>query len=286
MHAIRVLGIALIFLGGLLAVPSQARAAETFHTCAGFIDSLPATISTQGVWCLRHDLSTNIASGAAVTIATNNVTIDCNDFKLGGLAAGDASQAQGIRADGRQNATVRHCNVRGFFYGIDLRGGGAGHLVEDNRLDNNLFIGIYVDGDNNLVQRNRVFETGGAPNNGFSYGIEAAANIFDNTVAGVVATATNRNSTGIYATGAGTEVGRNRVRGLEYAGSGEAVGIEVTVPWVNVDGNRVWVGGDGYGIRSIGASLTICGNNTVVTFPPYIATLISGCHDSGGNTYQ
>src|SRR5690606_2774500 len=67
---------ALLLLGGLLAVPSPARAAETYNTCAGFIDSAPATISKQGVWCLRKNLSTNISSGNAITIATNNVTID------------------------------------------------------------------------------------------------------------------------------------------------------------------------------------------------------------------
>src|SRR5690606_3370431 len=108
--------------------------------------------STQGTWCLRKNLATNITSGAAIAIATNNVTIDCNDFKIGGLAAGDGSSARGIQGHGRQNATVRHCNVRGFYYGIYISGG-AGHLVEDNRLDNNLYFGIYLlNGTNNLVQ--------------------------------------------------------------------------------------------------------------------------------------
>src|SRR5690606_24652633 len=86
---------ALLLLGGLAAT-QPARAAQSYDACTGFIDSVPATISTQGVWCLRKDLSTNITSGNAITIATNNVTIDCNDFKLGGLAAGNGSNAFGI----------------------------------------------------------------------------------------------------------------------------------------------------------------------------------------------
>src|SRR5690606_27324125 len=96
----------------------------------------------------------------AITIDANNVTIDCNSFKIGGLAAGNGSKANGIYTGDRQNATVRNCNIRGFYHGIDLRG--AGHLVEDNRLDNNLSTGIFTDGDNNAVIRNRVYDTGGA----------------------------------------------------------------------------------------------------------------------------
>src|SRR5690606_35329103 len=88
----------------LLPAPRPAAAAESFDNCSGFIDSVPAVIATQGVWCLRGNLATNIGSGgsSAITIAANNVTIDCNHFKLGGLAAGNGSQADGIHASDRQ----------------------------------------------------------------------------------------------------------------------------------------------------------------------------------------
>ena len=33
-----------------LVAPPPAHA-ETYQTCAGFIDSVPAVINTQGVWC-------------------------------------------------------------------------------------------------------------------------------------------------------------------------------------------------------------------------------------------
>ncbi|HEY0661599.1 MAG TPA: hypothetical protein VGD21_09825, partial [Lysobacter sp.] len=69
-----------ILLAGPVA-PAPAQAAQSYDNCTGFIDSLPATITTQGTWCLRKDLSTAMSSGNAITIATNNVTIDCNDFK-------------------------------------------------------------------------------------------------------------------------------------------------------------------------------------------------------------
>ena len=79
--------LATAFVAAGLASPAST-AAESYDSCTGFIESLPATISTQGVWCLRRNLATAMTSGNAITITVNNVTIDCNDFKIGGLAAG------------------------------------------------------------------------------------------------------------------------------------------------------------------------------------------------------
>ena len=88
-------------LPGLLAVLAckPASAAESYDNCAGFITSLPAVISSQGTWCMKQDLATAVTSGFVITVATNNVTIDCNNFKLGGLAAGAGTQASGIFAN-------------------------------------------------------------------------------------------------------------------------------------------------------------------------------------------
>src|SRR5687768_5499102 len=93
---------------------TSARAAESYDNCVAYIDALPVVIGTQGVWCLRDNVSTAISSGAAITIATNNATIDCNDFKIGNLAAGPSTNAIGIQASNRRNATIRNCTIRGF----------------------------------------------------------------------------------------------------------------------------------------------------------------------------
>src|SRR5690242_4309124 len=108
---IRHIAASLLFLAGALLVPAAAAAAESYDNCSNTISSLPAVIATQGTWCLKGDLSTAITSGTAITINTNNVTIDCNNFKLGGLAAGAGTSTYGIFASNRLNATVRHCNV-------------------------------------------------------------------------------------------------------------------------------------------------------------------------------
>src|SRR5207344_3123760 len=133
------------------------------------ITSVPAQISTPGTWCLKKDIATAMTSGSAILIMTNNVTIDCNDFKLGGLAAGPGTLALGISARNQHNIAVRHCNIRGFYVGLELdyivelgATGGGGHIVEDNRFDYNTSTGLWVEGDGSVVRRNRVFETGGA----------------------------------------------------------------------------------------------------------------------------
>ena len=266
---------ALLLLGGLLAIPPSARAAESYDACVDYIGSLPATINTQGVWCLDKNLATNITTGNAITIATNNVTIDCNGFKIGGLAAGNGSQANGIRADGKQNATVRNCNIRGFRQGIYLNGG-AGHLVEDNRLDNNLEVAILVYGsDNSRVRRNAAYDTGGATGKPNTWGIFASADIVGNTVSGLYADVPNGNMRGIYASGYGTQVRDNTVSGFDMTAIqggnvANAYGITAYEDQQRVSGNHV--AGDsgnitGTGITTINnAATTYCLDNTVVGF--------------------
>ena len=281
MRSVRQLLALLVVLASSSGIPAQA---ETFHTCGTIIASLPTVISTGGVYCLTKDLNTAMAAGNAIDIQTNNVTIDCNGYKIGGLAAGTSSTTLGIHASNtRQNVTVRNCGIRGFYEGILLQGG-AGHLVEDNRLDNNLYIGINVGGDNNLVRRNRVYDTGGYPGNFDSFGIYGHADVIDNTVAGVFATATDGGSEGIYAAGDGTEIRGNQVRGLAVIGSGLAHGINIGNTGVTVRSNSVAATAAiaGIGIYGFTVNETICMGNAISKF----ATPIQACQDGGGNASQ
>jgi parallel beta-helix repeat protein len=267
-------------LAGMFAF-HPARAAQSYDNCAGTISSLPATISTLGVWCLKGDLSTAITNGNAITIATNNVTIDCNDFKLGGLAAGDSSDATGIFASNRQNATIRRCNIRGFFYGIAITGG-AGHLVEDNRLDNNLYMGIQLIADNSLVRRNRVFDTGGYPDYPASYGIYASADLVENIVTGVFSTATDSSSKGIVMSCEGCSARDNQVRALAATGTGNAIGLTANFSSSSVlEGNVVLASPavNGWGIWGTNATGSVCRGNTVSGY----SDLGTQCKDGGGN---
>src|SRR5690606_16029686 len=282
---------ALLLLGGLLAIPPSARAAESYDGCANrYITSLPATIGTQGTWCLGGNLSTNIATGNAITIAANNVTIDCNGFKIGGLAAGNGSRASGIHSDGKQNVTVRNCNIRGFFQGIFLDSG-AGHLVEDNRLDNNLFTAISVSGDNNRVRRNAVYDTGGAANFKAVFVISGTADFENNVVSGVFADSPGGDLYGIESIGSGAQIRGNGISGFDMTAVqggavGTAYGIIVMANQQRMSGNHV-AGGSG-NIAGIGINIeshvatAYCLDNTVIGFDTAIS---GGCISEDNVTY-
>jgi len=273
----------------LLFAPKPAQAAESYDNCTGTISTLPAVIASQGTWCLKGDLSTNITSGSAITINTNNVTIDCNNFKLGGLAAGAGTSAYGISASTRLNSTVRHCNIRGFFVGVFLYGvGGGGHAVEDNRFDNNTRISIFVQGDGSVVQRNRVFDTGGTSLAGSPniYGIatQYSVDVLDNTVSGVTATS----GAGGYAFGIAPDAnldGRvvgNAVRGLLKDGAGHAYGIyNSNSGRISVHDNDIVGDGSVDSVGILSASATGSARDNVISS---FGTAIDTCLDSGGNS--
>lgn len=214
-------------LAAILA-PASVQAAESYDTCKGYITTLPATISTQGVWCLSADVSTAVTTGHAIKIATNNVTLDCNGYKVGGLAAGTATDAMGIYSEyGVRNATVRNCTVRGFRTGIFLRG--DGHVVENNRADANTYSGIHTDGEGNVVRGNSVNDTGGMPNEAYGFGIIVFGNgvrVLGNDIQGVSPAGNlggDRAPTGIWLEN-GTAQG-NRIGGLVQSGTSEARGV-------------------------------------------------------------
>ena len=139
--------------------------AETTNCTA--ITSLPYTISNQGVYCLTGHLSTNMTLGRAITINANNVTLDLNGYKLGGLAAGAGTQTTGIYSQLRKNITIRNGTIRGFLLGIFFQGSSPyttsqGHIIEDIRAERNTSTGFAVKGRGNILRRNQVISTGGS----------------------------------------------------------------------------------------------------------------------------
>ena len=213
-----------------MMVPLGALAAESYDSCTGYIDTLPADISTPGNWCLRKNLRTGIADGAAISVQASNVTIDCNHFRVGGLTGGRGTMAIGIRSANTFNMTVRNCSVRGFRLGIFTEAGG-GHLIERNRLDGNTELGIGVYSPGSTVRNNLVLDTGGgtATANG-AQGVVASGgvDVVDNTVAGVISNKLqpNNDARGIVAVdnASGSVVG-NRIRGVVPSGAGPSFGI-------------------------------------------------------------
>ena len=145
MHILRFFFVSIVTLAAFAGASGPAAAAESYDSCFGFIDALPATITTQGTWRLRQNLDTSATTGNMIEIQTNNVTIDCNGFRIRGSGGGPSTTATGIYAAGRLNLAIRRCTIRGFSVGIQVTGG-SGYLVEDNLLDQSRFVGITIVG--------------------------------------------------------------------------------------------------------------------------------------------
>ena len=268
-------------------VCTPALAAQSYDNCTGFIDSVPATITTQGTWCLRKDVSTALTSAYAIEVKTNNVTIDCNDFKIGGLAAGAGTTSFGVFASDKNNITVRRCNVRGFQFGVALLGvDGGGHLVENNRLDANTHTGILVEGDGVTVRHNLVRDTGGSTALlGGARGIATVGNVdvIGNTISGLSPAPNGSGDTypvGIY--GVDNEYGSihgNRVRGLVVQGAGMAEGIKQ-----ETNGRVILRGNDVTGGALAGVAMS-CTNATAVArdnvLHGFTGGALVGCADEG-----
>jgi hypothetical protein len=288
--------ITLMIAGLTVAImPTPVLAAQSYDNCTGFIDSLPATVSTQGTWCLRHDLATSITSGQAIEIGNNNITIDCNHFKLGGLAAGSGTAANGIHADGMSNTTIRNCNIRGFFSGILLIGyygdrpASIGDVVEDNRLDGNTSRGVVVSGDNAVIRRNIITNTGGSSSlsGGGAYGIYTVygVDVRDNLISGVRPAGGDCNTIadayGIYATAEiGGMISGNRIRNLQPRCGSIAYGI-----YSGADA-RLSIS-DNVLVTTAAWSLGLnCSSNTSRAHDNVIngfQTAITGCRDDGNS---
>jgi hypothetical protein len=277
----------LLIFALLLVAPRTTQAAQSYNNCTGFITSLPATITTQGTWCLKSDLTTAMTSGYAITINTNNVTIDCNDFKIGGLAAGVATQTLGIVAFSKQNTVVRRCNIRGFYYGTFIAANPpsvGGGVVEDSRFEANTYVGIHLDGNGSVVQRNQVLDTGGSTVQAQAHGIYSRfdVDIVDNTVSGVAAKVGGGDSArGIYTEfNVGGSISGNRVRGILKDGPGTAFAIyNGSSGRITIRGNDLVGNGTGSTGLSCSDSAAIARDNMISGFETGIAV----CTDGGGN---
>jgi len=206
-----------LLLLACFATPGASNAAKSYDSCTGYVTSVPALITTQGNWCLSADISTSITSGSAIVIATNNVTLDCNDFKLGGLGGGPDTAANGVVAMDRLNITLRNCSIRGFLHGVYLNGGG-GHLVEDNAFDRNRYAAIRVVGDGSTIRRNRALNTGSTTvSTQAAFGIvtNGTMDILDNVVNSVLPYSATGTAYGIYSNvNVSGNIRRNLVRNL------------------------------------------------------------------------
>jgi hypothetical protein len=288
----------LLALGaGLAAAPRPAAAAPSHDGCTGFIDAVGTVVSTPGTWCLRQDLATSGDGDHAITIAADDVVVDCNGHAIR-FAGGPSATRTAIRADDRLRVTVRQCVISGFRIGVALFapdsipvGFTAGFVVEDNVVTDGGYIGIRVDGRGSVAQRNHIARL--SPLAGVNYvaGIYSlyGLDIRDNFIEDIAAGSTGTAYGVLVAMGAGDlkageTVKGNRIRGLSGGNGSGAVGIKLGASGGSVSGNDLF----GDGVMGVGvvcytdpAGRVRVGDNIISGFPLAINTTY--CADLGTN---
>jgi hypothetical protein len=208
-----------------VAVVGVSMAAPAWAACTA-ITKAPYTISESGQYCLAKNVAT---SKNAISITADEVTLDCDGYTIDGSGQAASTTKRGISGYSRTGVIVRNCTVKGFIEGIRLTG--TRNTVADNVVIAPYSRGIVVEGEENIVERNRIDDAGGTSNTSWgAYGIIAKgpAIVRGNVVSGVVPTAGSRKSGyGIYSSNndAGVLEG-NVVRNV--VGDGGAIAMALT----------------------------------------------------------
>ena len=256
----RKVGTLLVGVLTIMLCAAQAHA-ETVNCTA--ITSLPAVITIQGIYCFTGDLPTNVSSGNAIEVKTNNVVIDMNGHKLGGVDGGPTTLANGIAADSHKNITIRNGTIRGFYAGIGITDIGApstssGHIIENVRADANTATGIYLVGAGSIIRNNVVVNTSGST------------------------TATNVTSVGISMSGSGVRVLNNDVVDTRGRGTGGSIDVYVAIaPGAVVKKNRLT-----HTTRDPGGAtgIAVTGSPDVSILQNRLSNVTTGVSFDGGST--
>ena len=121
------------------------------------ITSVPLTISQSGSYYLTKNLT---ATGTAITVNADDVTIDLCGFKITG--PGLWGSIYGIYSSGRKNIEVRNGIIKGFGYAGVYSGGSGGmncRVIGVTSADNAVY-GIYMGGTKGIVKDCVVYNNG------------------------------------------------------------------------------------------------------------------------------
>jgi hypothetical protein len=166
--------------------PAGARA-ET-NSCTA-VATLPAVISSPGIYCLKKDFVVNMPSGVAIQITSQNVVLDLNAHRLAN-SAGSTNTATAIES-AEARITIKNGVIRRFLSGVRLTGQPfdrtQAHLVEDLRIDKTS-LPIFSNGPA-IIRKNWIAEAGPGTAT-FSAAILVSGDesrVIDNDIVGVTA---------------------------------------------------------------------------------------------------
>lgn len=159
----RKLGV-LMLIGALMLTAAPVWADGDFYVIGGGggvgtrISSLPYPITNSGFYYLGGNLT--CASGTAITVSANNVTLDLMGFTLTGNTT---SGSNGILIGGSRNVEIRNGTIHGCYTGI--YGYGGNNRVISVKASYCAALAMELDGVGNLFQNCSAFNTG--PTAGF-----------------------------------------------------------------------------------------------------------------------
>lgn len=110
---------------------------------------LPYEIKTSGQYVLSKNLIFAGTTGQAISVLTDDVTIDLGGNTLAGSGNADGATVAGIHASGKKNIVIKNGSIRGFTWGIWLDGLATGdgfHRAEKLRVLSCRVIGIWIYG--------------------------------------------------------------------------------------------------------------------------------------------
>ena len=175
----RVAAVAFAATGSLAGIRAEAACTSIEH--------VPFIIAAPGAYCLAQDISSPYELSEFIRILADNVTVDLAGHTLDG----QSRSVYGVYGWDRRNVTVRGGRLLGFATGVFLGAASSsadalgGHRVEDLELRGIEGIGINVWGRGNLVQGNRIADTGTGLEANTAEGIRVAGpsvRVLDNEV--------------------------------------------------------------------------------------------------------
>jgi Right handed beta helix region len=205
-----------------LTLSVAGRAAAQTPGCTTEITTLPYTITTSGVYCLKQSHMTNLASGAAITVGgfAISTTIDLRGFTINNQVAGAGSTAIGVLAAGKSSVTVRNGRIQSFRSGVTLDSvppnDTRGNVVENVHVHRPYVSGIVMHGRGHQVRNCTVT----------SYGEDGSSGAFGILVDGeglliegnAVADSYTTSGYGITVSGTNNQVVGNRVLNPQHHG--------------------------------------------------------------------
>ena len=276
----------------LAALVLLASPAVAFAQSCTTINTIPAGITTPGKYCLAKDFTVNLASGVALGIGANDVTIDCDGHTLKNINTSAGNGSVAIKAIGRNNIVIENCRViGGWMNGIDLEQSNTVANknyyinVRNNYVAGPYWHGIKVWGSAIEVRGNQVYDVGGRPNT-YAAGIRVGGSgvstrqqaVRDNVVVGT--NSPYASAFGIFSDGSlSSAFLDNGVVATEAKPGFAAYGLYVIGQYNRISDNHITgVGADG----EVGIWTT---DSTTSCFDNYLRTIgwTAGCDATMGN---